>query len=42
MLAEGVYFAPSGYEAGFISIAHDEVTLAHTLDAAEKVFEELT
>lgn len=37
MLAEGVYLAPSGYEAGFVSIAHDETTLKLTLDAAERV-----
>ncbi|MDF3054518.1 MAG: glutamate-semialdehyde--aminomutase [Gammaproteobacteria bacterium] len=37
MLAEGVYLAPSGYEAGFLSLAHNEVTLSHTLNAAAKV-----
>lgn len=37
MLAEGVYLAPSGYEAGFMSLAHDDETLKHTLDAAQRV-----
>lgn len=41
MLAEGVYLAPSGYEAGFVSLAHDDATLAHTLDAAERVFQKI-
>jgi glutamate-1-semialdehyde 2,1-aminomutase len=38
MLHEGVYLAPSAYEAGFISSAHGEVEIAKTLAAAEKVF----
>ena len=37
MLDEGVYFAPSAYEAGFVSSAHGEKELMHTLNAAEKV-----
>ena len=38
MLEAGVYFAPSAFEAGFVSTAHDEAALSHTLDAAERVF----
>ncbi len=38
MLAEGVYFAPSAYEAGFISAVHGVDEITRTLDAAEKVF----
>jgi len=38
MLEEGVYLAPSAFEAGFVSTAHDAVAVDHTLDAAEKVF----
>ena len=38
MLAEGVYLAPSAYEAGFTSSAHGEQEIAKTLAAAEKVF----
>ena len=42
MVKEGVYFAPSAFEAGFIAAAHDDATLKTTLDAAEKVFHRLT
>ena len=38
MLEQGVYFAPSAYEAGFTSIAHGETELQLTLDAAERAF----
>jgi glutamate-1-semialdehyde 2,1-aminomutase len=38
MLQEGVYFAPSAYEAGFVSSAHGTEEITRTLDAAEKVF----
>lgn len=38
MLKEGVYLAPSAFEAGFISAAHNQETLQKTLEAAEKVF----
>jgi glutamate-1-semialdehyde 2,1-aminomutase len=38
MLNNGVYLAPSAYEAGFISTAHGDAEIAHTLDAAEKAF----
>ncbi|MGI9251774.1 MAG: glutamate-1-semialdehyde 2,1-aminomutase [Pseudohongiellaceae bacterium] len=38
MLANGVYLAPSAYEAGFISSAHGEAEIEHTLNAAEKAF----
>jgi len=38
MLGEGVYLAPSAYEAGFVSAAHAEQELAHTLSAAERAF----
>jgi len=38
MLAEGVYFAPSPYEAGFISAAHGEAEIAATVEAAGRVF----
>jgi glutamate-1-semialdehyde 2,1-aminomutase len=37
MLEQGVYLAPSAYEAGFVSSAHGEVEINTTLDAAEKV-----
>lgn len=41
MLEQGVYLAPSAFEAGFLSAAHGQVELNHTLEAAEKVFAQL-
>ena len=41
MLQQGVYLAPSAFEAGFVSAAHGEVELAHTLQAAERAFRHL-
>lgn len=41
MLAEGVYLAPSAFEAGFVSSAHGESELAGTLAAAEAAFAQL-
>ncbi|WP_076542495.1 glutamate-1-semialdehyde 2,1-aminomutase [Shewanella sp. UCD-KL21] len=38
MLDEGVYLAPSAYEAGFLSMAHGEEELEMTLAAADKAF----
>jgi glutamate-1-semialdehyde 2,1-aminomutase len=38
MLDNGVYLAPSAYEAGFLSIAHDDAVLAEMFSAAEKSF----
>ncbi|MDH5396331.1 MAG: aspartate aminotransferase family protein, partial [Gammaproteobacteria bacterium] len=37
MLDEGVYLAPSAYEAGFVSIMHTEEDIQATIDAAGKV-----
>ncbi len=39
MLDRGVYLAPSAYEAGFISIAHDDAVLAEMLKATEESFQ---
>jgi glutamate-1-semialdehyde 2,1-aminomutase len=41
MLGEGVYLAPSAFEAGFVSAAHTDADIAETLDKAEKVFKNL-
>ena len=41
MLQHGVYLAPSAFEAGFVSTAHGEKELMHTLDAAERAFAQL-
>ena len=38
MLAEGIYLAPSAYEAGFVSAAHGAEEVQATLAAARKVF----
>ncbi|MGY1489076.1 glutamate-1-semialdehyde 2,1-aminomutase [Methylobacillus pratensis] len=38
MLEEGVYLAPSAFEAGFVSIAHSEADINQTIAAAESVF----
>ena len=38
MLDEGVYLAPSAYEAGFVSAAHDDSVIAATIEAADKAF----
>ncbi len=38
MLIKGVYFAPSAFEAGFMSAAHDDAVIQTTLDIAEEVF----
>jgi glutamate-1-semialdehyde 2,1-aminomutase len=40
MLQQGIYFAPSAFEAGFVSSAHGETEIAETLAAAERVFGE--
>ncbi len=38
MLKNGVYLAPSAFEAGFLSAAHGSEEIQLTLDAAEKAF----
>jgi len=38
MLAEGVYFAPSAYEAGFVSSAHGAPEIDKTVNAAHQAF----
>ena len=41
MLNEGVYFAPSQFEAGFISTAHSEADIDRTVKAATTVMKRL-
>lgn len=41
MLERGVYLAPSAFEAGFMSSAHDADVIAATLEAARGAFAEL-
>jgi glutamate-1-semialdehyde 2,1-aminomutase len=38
MLKQGIYLAPSAFEAGFVSSAHGDDEIAQTLDAAKTVF----
>ncbi len=38
MLERGVYLAPSAYEAGFVSAAHDDAAIEATLAAAREAF----
>ncbi|RUM53693.1 MAG: glutamate-1-semialdehyde-2,1-aminomutase [Methylococcus sp.] len=42
MLEHGVYLAPSAFEAGFVSAAHDREIIDNTLHAAEKVFQTIS
>jgi glutamate-1-semialdehyde 2,1-aminomutase len=41
MLSEGVYLAPSAFEAGFVSAAHGDIEIDATIAAAERVFAKL-
>jgi glutamate-1-semialdehyde 2,1-aminomutase len=41
MLKHGVYLAPSAYEAGFVSMAHDEAVIDATIATAEQAFAEV-
>ncbi|NGZ06342.1 MAG: glutamate-1-semialdehyde 2,1-aminomutase [Magnetococcales bacterium] len=41
MLTEGVYLAPSAFEAAFVSLAHDDSLLDYTLTMAERVAERI-
>ncbi|MBU1618157.1 MAG: glutamate-1-semialdehyde 2,1-aminomutase [Gammaproteobacteria bacterium] len=41
MLDQGVYLAPSAYEAGFLSIAHSDDDLAYSIAAAKQAFIQL-
>ncbi len=41
MLEQGVHFAPSAFEAGFVSGAHDAALIDETLDIAAQVFASL-
>lgn len=41
MLEQGIYMAPSAFEAGFTSSAHDQLDIATTIDAAAKALSTL-
>jgi glutamate-1-semialdehyde 2,1-aminomutase len=42
MLANGIYLAPSQFEAAFVSTAHDDEAIAQTVEAAKTAFAALT
>lgn len=41
MLQQGIYLAPSAFEAGFMSVAHSDEDIRKTIDAAAYAFSEL-
>ena len=41
MLQEGIYLAPSQFEAGFVSAAHTDADIEQTVAAARRVFQNL-
>ncbi|MGY0400109.1 MAG: glutamate-1-semialdehyde 2,1-aminomutase [Ostreibacterium sp.] len=41
MLDEGIYLAPSSFEAGFMSIAHSDNDLEATIESADRAFSKL-
>jgi len=42
MLEQGIYLAPSAFEAWFLSLAHDERSIDKTIACAEKAFGQMT
>jgi glutamate-1-semialdehyde 2,1-aminomutase len=40
MLQGGIYFAPSAFEAGFVSAAHSDTDITNTVAAAQRTFGE--
>ncbi|HJY28311.1 MAG TPA: hypothetical protein VJ306_09820, partial [Pyrinomonadaceae bacterium] len=42
MLDEGVYLAPSQFEAAFVSLAHDDQIIDRTIEAARKALTRIT
>ncbi|ASK78330.1 glutamate-1-semialdehyde-2,1-aminomutase [Paraphotobacterium marinum] len=41
MLDQGIYLAPSSFEAGFISLAHTQDLIEQTINASETAFKEI-
>jgi glutamate-1-semialdehyde 2,1-aminomutase len=41
MIQEGVYLAPSAFEAGFVSAAHGEAEISATIESARRAFAHL-
>ena len=42
MLDEGVYLAPSAFEAGFVSAAHSDADIEKTMQAAMRFFAQMS
>ena len=42
MLEKGIYHAPSGWEAGFTSLAHSEDDINSTLQAFQESFKAIS
>jgi len=42
MLEEGVFFAPSPFEAAFLTLSHGEKELSKTIEAYKRVFKKLS
>jgi glutamate-1-semialdehyde 2,1-aminomutase len=42
MLAQGVYLAPSQFEAGFLSSVHDDEVIRHSIEATATAMQTLT
>jgi glutamate-1-semialdehyde 2,1-aminomutase len=41
MLKQGIYLAPSAYEAMFVSLAHSKSDIEKTIEAAKKSFQKI-
>jgi len=41
MLKQGVYLAPSAFEAGFVSAAHSDAQIQQTIECADRAFSDL-
>jgi glutamate-1-semialdehyde 2,1-aminomutase len=41
MLEEGIFFAPSPFEAAFLTLDHTELEVGKTISAFERVFRRL-
>ena len=41
MLDQGIYLAPSGYEAGFLTLAHGDGEIDQLLQAARRAFKKV-
>jgi len=41
MLEQGIYLAPSAYEAMFVSLAHSKADIEKTIEAAQNSFRKI-